>query len=1626
MADFKYRVRRCVGPDPLQSQWPVPGDGPGRHLKVGRLTRDRSAMRIAFAFFRPRPDGCSVASSGHLNGLMLQAQAIPLPGPNCIHLNFRELFVDSEVTPPLAKLQRVLANTQDRLEVVLNFEKCQWFELFALSQLLAIVLYPYARSVPLHVVGPNPKPLPYLKDYLTKLRARLAVTADADERLKIEDKIRRHSVERPSRRALAGAFLLGWGVFDALDEHYDQCYWYVSRDKAASLDELRRAYPFGYGSETASRATSSDRVMGFNVVYRDGHNESVTRINSEEIIAGPLRRFSSAPVIAEGALQNVLFFEPLENVFDHAYAAPSARDIGIFAMRLVTWMYGTDGTLTKQAQWLLKTLDPSYAAYIRGIGNRPFVEIVVADAGRGIPDSLREHVSTLAAGAQEPSPGLLPDWKVIQAAFDRYSTSRPGESLGFRGLSWVQGEIGKTDGLVQIVSNRGAFTWSKQNGAVVELGNSTEVRANSDGPSAWLQGTYVRIVVPLDASPALRPFDRRPAWPEPGTSRSLLTEPAEIKTWSLADRHGASDIDAVLDDMSGALETPAAFAAVDLGDSYPARQDLELLFRGLLARTRLHNRVLMLNAGRHVVCRLETVREAFRLRDAGVVVPVFETSLRAYWAGCTPQQTEALLKLLRGGTVTEDQCLVLGLSPKNPILLPTERGDLGLWFTTADVEASVRLSIGAALRDSLERRGAVNSGRFALPFSEMAVSKYVEPHQIFSDSALASRLCGHLATLLRWKYRRRMDPARHEPKVVTATRIGRDIAARMPEAYPESRFVYYDYHKVSPAKVRLHKHLANGQAVIVVDVVTTGGLVQGLLEACENADCSVLGVISLVDFSPNAADSTRRFTASSGAPIEHLTFHRSPAFVSPSTPTDVFVDPDTLSIQPTTRRSAPARTNPPESGGFALRFLDDAGALRSGHFEVFGHHFEFAVDMPALLTAASVFREEILRSVEAAILKTRPDETASAVVETAIVLYPDLGSAHLLHAALERRPKIQKLLGQDRLQFVEARHAFSSRERIYWLTDSETSRLREWAAGRFGDKYSVLVLDDGACSGGTLIALLQLAKLLKPYRAGSFVVVNRMSEIQIAHHQDIEKFVWAHSDFESFLHLNLPAFSRDNCPLCRERSDLLREHKSARTAWYVRHLEERLNRVDIQYSISSHRGDALPRHAVTSAFRWEQAKVFPAQSASYASRAAGASIALNTGWPVHSIVRGIAKADDELWRMVMVGLARRTDVQQAQRYEGELCRQVVRHCRSSRPARVQAALEALGQMRPEALLPYLDLLLTRITIDTEEVAAELTRLLRRVFSYRHFAEQETFEREIRAVKTLDAYALTHPSAKPLISGILFELGHDRKPIFDCATIVRKLEAILKTHRRVEHWFVYAISQYLSDQRTDVDDAVLGAVDEAIAIGMLGGMLSETLERSRRPAEPALGEASQLLGRAARDLSGLFGDHMKGGRIDRTRFTDSLDSIRELLTPVLQEIKRLYIDICADVRSEFAKWLESAGIPAVKIEVELDLPKTAVHVIVDRGLGLDILRNLFLNLSHSIDQTDGWLRAKFGVELSKDHVTMSLKCATPAAISERVDVDSTIDSLAAGAGLFGVERTVVERSPWQETWTFRRL
>jgi len=1505
-------------------------------------------------------------------------------------------------------------------DIVLNFEKSRWFDLLPLAQLLALVVSRCDQTVTIHIVGPCTTTLPYMHDHVVRLRKRLDLTVDPLVQNLLDRQIVRHSLEWPTLRRKAGAFLIGWGFFDAVEDHHSLCRWYAVRDKTVSLRSLKDHYGFSYG------AGQADRVRPLTVVMREDQHHTINRLNSEELIAGALSKYAGLQIFRSGAAANILFFEPFENVFQHAFDPPGMRDAAVVAMRILP-----ASVIAPGRPGAVQT------AFLEANSDKDIMEIVVADAGRGIVATLGDDVPIEAPDVDPNGPRRLA-WRSIRYAFDQSSTRKRPKPLGVRGLAWLRDHLLAVRGYSSIRSD----------GALYELGFGKSATIENDPPAGdnslrdiTVPGVGVQLLFPLTSITQVDlDSERYLRWRSPPPQAAFF-EPAR-------ERLGVVRIPPplLMSDNAESWRTflsaadrrqPNGLIAFDLAQQHATRTALEVFLTEFIALTAIRSRSLILNCHRHNASRLPTIIAIELLQQQRVLLPLFTPTFRTVFLGATEEEELSLLRLLNGQTV--DFASVKDLASENRPLFAWTAGRLaGMNFTVGTLEEATRRSLGEELVEILDREGRLYSGRFALPFDPTkSTSLFIEPHRLFANGDIARRICEHLALLVRRRYARDGRSVA-DLAILTATRIGRELAVRMPDAFPRTGFVFFDHYRVRPDKPRLVNPLIKQQyAVIIVDIISTGGQVEHLVSMCTIAGTKVLAILSIGDFSDVANVPVRHFEQH-GKPIEHLTFWRFPQQITESQHGDESVDPETLTLKRVSLRedenaSTLAELAPIEG----LRYLENADAVVAGHYELFGRHFDFVADVGRLTRESSPIRGEVLRACEKAIIR-------SDGLPVAFVLYPDLSHTHVLVAHLERQPRIQLALREERFMMIEARRAIRARGRRLWLTDREIDDALRWARTRYPEGYAVTILDEVASSGQTLLALMELAREFEPKELHSYVVVNRMTHVQTRHLVEIERFKWAETTFQSLIHLNIQGYSVETCPVCRERRELHRDAREARELWFRTALQRRLERMEVKMDVDEPSANLEMAGLVEPPiiFGWERPPLRRRRRTAL-SYILSARVAVNDGVPVKEV---LAAADQDafiVWREVIRDIARRPELLQAQQVEDYVTDVLVKTLRDHTytPRRV-AAMEIIRSLRREAVLPRLsDIVAAALRrILDPEMKTELALLIKRFLDYRHGTANDKFERTA-TIEHLFEQAVDDAENPSLArSETLAELRREFgerlvDPEKDLTRMIRHLESYIRATGNEHHQFINVIRGYVADRRFELNTNMKSQIDTAVVVTFVAGKLVTTLESEGLLKDETLPEAASKAYTDAKHLRSMIIGRQYGATDYSPRdIQEKMDTLIQFLNQIQPELAGQLVDAGEAVEKVVVGLRESFKASGLKADIQLSLDVGIGLAIVDTTIFGKILRDLLENLGGHARDVDGRVAAVVSLRRSQSDdsfIELTIACTTREA-PQGSEAGTTLQQHAKQAEIYDVKRAVDPACmqnptvPWRETWTFRGL
>jgi len=558
------------------------------------------------------------------------------------------------------------------------------------------------------------------------------------------------------------------------------------------------------------------------------------------------------------------------------------------------------------------------------------------------------------------------------------------------------------------------------------------------------------------------------------------------------------------------------------------------------------------------------------------------------------------------------------------------------------------------------------------------------------------------------------------------------------------------------------------------------------------------------------------------------------------------------------------------------------------------------------------------------------------------------------------------------------------------------------------------------------------------------VIQNRMPHFRTGHHEEIERFAWASSRFSSFLSLNLPTFTRDNCPICRERSELASEQRAARGQWLRDEIQRRLEKLEALSTLNAHdvpEGPLAKKLEGFRGFEWDDKNVLGTEDLPAIVWAISARQAIYRGVGLLDVFDSISGVNDEVWRITVLEIARRNDLQQAQRVEERLIERLLRVLQDGRDRR-SIALEALRFFRPETLLPQLDKIVetTLEGLITDDVLVELYLLLRRVLSYRHLQAKQVVEQEASiGVKLDELRSLENPETRrhAQLERLRGEWSNLSSRHDDLVSVVQDLDALLKASLGLHHHFTSDLRKYLPRAAESWGIEFQGYLRQTFKAIRLAEKLPSLLQKaSVISRDDDLGENVKAGINAFEEFTNsLVSLRRPKAELRRQDLTDLVDIVQKALESVVKEIRQFAVGPSRPLREALKEFEERSAHIRCTIVINDTLP-IGVKIFIDPVLYRDIVKNIALNLEHAIDddrkQIDARLSLSLRDALGDGWVELRIVCSTRV----RKDLDSSKDestrSFLRRARFFGADHYVTPDSwlstdnPWEETWTFRRF
>ena len=215
--------------------------------------------------------------------------------------------------------------------------------------------------------------------------------------LELRDRKRNVTVRLPESQQLHD-FLVQYGIVDSLRSLGTECYTekVLSTSRAQRL-ELAPFYPLTFVGE-------------------DELQKLLTDLSTPGRLADVLSSVRDAECVRSGKVRDVVLYELGSNLFDHA-AGRGAH----FLMSKVAKGYSA-ATVAKMQQTMALEARPLELAFFKSLGEQPLLEIIIADKGPGIYNTLRSAYRADPANAHSAATANACD--VLEYAFCYHSSRR--------------------------------------------------------------------------------------------------------------------------------------------------------------------------------------------------------------------------------------------------------------------------------------------------------------------------------------------------------------------------------------------------------------------------------------------------------------------------------------------------------------------------------------------------------------------------------------------------------------------------------------------------------------------------------------------------------------------------------------------------------------------------------------------------------------------------------------------------------------------------------------------------------------------------------------------------------------------------------------------------------------------------------------------------------------------------------------------------------------------------------------------------------------------------------------------------------------------------------------------------
>jgi len=875
------------------------------------------------------------------------------------------------------------------------------------------------------------------------------------------------------------------------------------------------------------------KVLPLKFFSRDD-TEGISNLRLESIVYQILSEHSCLDPFESRIFSDIIFHEIAKNIFDHA--SDDQQIPGLISIGMI-----------KKNIFLEEEYGVWDSSYFKKLGERSYLQIVLGDHGKGIFKTLfKAYKDDEHLNKRYYKDGQRCDDEplVLRYSLEKLSTRYTSQSrLRYadipRGLAWVYDVIREYKGFLSIRSGSTRIGISFLPGDVNKL-------LYDPNPLANFGGTVFQIILPEYKPSEISSFQL--------SSEPFLENPPNKCVLSIADYwRGREDTQESYDSFLDKLDETVR----PLGEDDIVFIDFSGISWDKNSLTELLRKIMYLQGEILIICfninfshlRLLTEFENVFLskhrpiKEGDIrITPFVDIRGRAFFLGCqSGYQLDLLKQLFEVGEVDLTVVKDSFESEKIARFVLKNRHIIRRAGNRLKIRASM-MSFSELFNEVIENQvkyvfenppqglTIVHKGLFHLPSGKYA-TKFLQLGHLFQVGNWARLLSYAVIMKIHLRYLGNVNIDFILGCTASASPLIEHIAEGLSLENDEYSLCIETY--VDSSDHPDFEEIPEGNNILIVtDVISTGGLIERMVEAVLKRKANPVAIAAIVDTrkvfeSPIGIDGSKvevfalyhDFIYKDSRPF-HYNGKGQLSFIS-SEKEVVEIDPITATPCYEIPSSPPAIIEPED---FFKKYLQESFATINRHVVTGGTHFCFYVD------TREIFQNEQVRSV---LIRNMIDnlqkEFKRKLPDDLTILYP--WGSNAAYATPFLASKIKKTFS---IKNVITRYIFRTKSKQGWRFGNPDKNYESVIRNK-----TVLIWDDGSNSGDTLSQLVDYACSFNPQRLLVYILISRFEPFYRNYYQRITSYKGRGGKIVPIkivfvTSLDLPTYKPNNCPVCKK------------------------------------------------------------------------------------------------------------------------------------------------------------------------------------------------------------------------------------------------------------------------------------------------------------------------------------------------------------------------------------------------------------------------------------------------------------------------------------------------------------